>query len=256
MQSPKQVKMNNKVLKFFFDIDDTLYDQYEPFRQAFKYTFGNRYKESNVENIFTDSRARSDEVFDMVSRGEIDKEEMYAYRIGKAFEDNGLYLSKPDCLTFQDNYEIYQGKICLSRQMQNLLTFLSNQGMFLGIISNGPEQHQWFKIKTLGLEKWFPRENIFISGKIGYTKPHREIFQYVENATHNQSDECVYIGDAYPIDVVGAKNANWKSIWFNRRHHAQPSNCEYSPDFIVESELELSELLLAIYHITLSFNKK
>ena len=176
--------MSNKVKKFFFDIDDTLYNQYEPFRRAFEYSFGDRFKALNVERIFIDSRARSDEVFDMVSRGEIDKEEMYAYRIGKAFEDNGAYLSKSDCLAFQDNYETFQGKICLSEQIQNLLTYLSKQGVFLGIISNGPERHQWFKIKTLGLEKWFPKENIFISGKIGLTKPHREIFQYVEKRTN------------------------------------------------------------------------
>ena len=248
--------MSNKVKKFFFDIDDTLYNQYEPFRRAFEYSFGDRFKALNVERIFIDSRARSDEVFDMVSRGEIDKEEMYAYRIGKAFEDNGAYLSKSDCLAFQDNYETFQGKICLSEQIQNLLTYLSKQGVFLGIISNGPERHQWFKIKTLGLEKWFPKENIFISGKIGLTKPHREIFQFVEKRTHSQSDECLYVGDAYPIVVVGAKRANWKSVWFNRRHHIQPDDSEYTPDFVVESELELSELLLAIYHITLSFNEK
>ena len=86
--------MSNKVKKFFFDIDDTLYNQYEPFRRAFEYSFGDRFKALNVERIFIDSRARSDEVFDMVSRGDIDKEEMYAYRIGTAFEDNGAHLSK------------------------------------------------------------------------------------------------------------------------------------------------------------------
>jgi putative hydrolase of the HAD superfamily len=247
---------SNKSYSIFFDIDDTLYDQYAPFRQAFKVTFNDNFDDLNVEELFIFSRAQSDKVFDMVQRGEMDRESMYAYRIGKAFEEKGVNLPKSDCLLFQKNYEQCQKNIKLSQQIKNLLTFLSQHGVEMGIISNGTEQHQWFKIKTLGLEKWFSKKNIFISGSIGCSKPSSEIFQYVEKKINRSSDACIYIGDAFPIDVVGAKNAKWKSIWFNRRHHIMPEKTNVKPDFVVQSELELSQLLLTIYHITFSFNEK
>jgi putative hydrolase of the HAD superfamily len=247
---------SNKSYSIFFDIDDTLYDQYEPFRQAFKTTFDDQFDALNIEDLFIFSRAQSDKVFDMVQRGEMDRESMYAYRIGKAFEEKGIHLPKSDCLIFQRNYEQCQKNIHLSQQIKNLLTFLSQHNVEIGIISNGPERHQWFKIKNLGLEKWFNKKNIFISETVGYSKPSSKIFQYVEKQTSRSSDECIYIGDAFQIDVVGAKNANWKSIWFNRRHHLIPEKAIVKPDFVVQSELELSQLLLTIYHITFSFSEK
>ena len=81
----------------------------------------------------------------------------------------------------------------------------------LGIITNGPAEHQKNKIRALGLMQWIP-------------------------------EECIFVGDSFDNDVAGAKNAGWKAVWFNRRNRV--SHGELTPDFEVRTEKELQEILL------------
>ena len=51
-------------------------------------------------------------------------------------------------------------------------------------------------------------------------------------------------GDAYAIDVVGAKCAGWRAIWLNRRENTIPEDAVYFPDYEVKNESALAQLLL------------
>lgn len=60
--------------------------------------------------------------------------------------------------------------------MERMLEELSRK-MTLGIITNGPSEHQRDKVRALGVERWIPMERIWISGDLGVGKPHKEIFE-------------------------------------------------------------------------------
>lgn len=45
--------------------------------------------------------------------------------------------------------------------MQNL-----KEKVTLGIITNGPAQHQWDKVNALGVTEWIPVGYVFISGAL------------------------------------------------------------------------------------------
>lgn len=225
--------------QIFFDIDDTLYDQLAPFAQAYDEVFGNDYPKLDVEALFVDSRARSDEVFDMVERGELPKEKMYAYRITQAFKDFGVTVTDDVADVFQKHYAKYQSRIVLLDDIKILLKQLAKTGYPLGVITNGPKAHQLRKVKALGLTQYIPKERLFISGAIGAAKPHQAAFRYVEKTVGAKAADCVYIGDAFPIDVTGAKNAGWTAVWLNRRHHDVPKDATVSPDLTVADEHEL-----------------
>lgn len=200
----------------FFDVDDTLYNQIEPFSRAFYKNFSNIHS-IDIEKLFLASRKYSDEVFHKTEKMEMSLREMHVYRISKAFEEFGHYILPESALAFQIDYERYQDEISISPDMKETLEFLITNGIKIGIITNGPEEHQKKKINTLGLKRWVSDENITVSGEVGFAKPEREIFQLAKERMKIQEDRIYYVGDSFENDVMGALNAGWTPIWINKR---------------------------------------
>ena len=221
-----------------FDVDDTLYDLSVPFKEAFAEVFPE--EKIDLEGAFLASRRYSDSVYARSLSGEMSMEEMYIYRFESAFRDYGMIIDAQGALEFQAVYELKQQEIFMTEQMKQLLTKLMKKKE-LGIITNGPAQHQWDKINALGIKEWIPVEHIFISGEQGVAKPEKEIFELAEKKMSLQPDEICYVGDSYENDMEGAKRAGWKTIWFNHRNHKITGETE--PDYTVRSESELIELL-------------
>ena len=193
---------------FLFDVDDTLYDQVQPFARTF-------YR-------------------------------LYIYRVQKALADFGIAISDEQALVFQKYYEEYQGKIELSEQIQTMLQTLSaKENIQLGVITNGPNEHQWDKVRALDLQRWIPEEHVFVSGEIGINKPQKEIFAYAEKRMNLAAEDAYFIGDSPETDIAGAKNAGWHSIWFNRRR--KPTIVGLEPEYTVMSEEALAVLLKTLY---------
>lgn len=224
-----------------FDVDDTLYDLSLPFKEAFAEVFPG--EKIDLEGAFLASRRYSDSVYARSLSGEISMEEMYIYRFESAFRDYGMIIDAQGALEFQAIYEMKQQEIYMTEEMQQLLQKLKGKAK-LGIITNGPAQHQWDKINALGVKEWIPVEHIFISGEQGVAKPDKEIFELAEKRLGLQPDEICYVGDSYENDMSGAKKAGWKAVWFNHRDH-KPTG-EMAPDYVVKSEKELAELLEGI----------
>ena len=63
---------------FLFDVDDTLYDQLQPFQRAYLKMFGEP-EGVDLERLFSRSRKRGDEVFEASQLGTISMEEMYIF---------------------------------------------------------------------------------------------------------------------------------------------------------------------------------
>ena len=148
-----------------FDVDDTLYDQTVPFMEAYAEYFGEK-PEVPAEVIYPVTRKYSDAVYSQAMAGEMTMEEMYIYRMQKAFEEFGIRITDQEALDFQKIYADRQHHIHMSPLMQDILAFCSGRAD-LGIITNGPSEHQWDKVRSLQAEKWIPHENIFVSADVG-----------------------------------------------------------------------------------------
>ncbi len=81
----------------------------------------------------------------------------------------------------------------------------------MGIITNGPKEHQQHKINDLQINDWIPTEHTFISGKVGIEKPDKKIFKLVEEQIGIKGAETYYIGDSFENDVIGSKKC-WLEI--------------------------------------------
>ena len=223
----------------FFDMDDTLYDQVLPFSQACRQMFADQYQ-GLYEELFAASRRHSDEVFAQAQAGEITMEAMGVYRCRKAFEDFGISVSEKQALEFEQRYKENLKRIFLPDTIEKMLEFCREKEIKTGVISNGAWDHQWQKVRRLGLLRWIPKERIFISGEVGAAKPEPEIFRAVENRLGLGPEALCLAGDSYPNDIFGAKRAGWKAIWLNRRGHRKPEGMP-EPDFQVKNEEELFE---------------
>lgn len=109
----------------------------------------------------------------------------------------------------------------------------------LGVVSDGLPDVQYRKLETLGVRHLF--EVIVLSGELNIWKPDARIFAQAVGALGCSPAACLYVGDSYERDVVGARNAGLRACWFNPGRLEPPG--EVRPDFEIYALGELLENL-------------
>ena len=107
-------------------------------------------------------------------------------------------------------------------------------------VSNGLADVQYRKLETMGLYDLF--SCIVLSEVIGIRKPDPAIFQKAASLIHVKPAECLYVGDSYVNDVIGAKNAGMQACWLNPES-IKPQDETIKADFIISKLEELPALL-------------
>lgn len=223
-----------------FDVDDTLYDQIQPFERALERHI--EVAREQIEPLYLSFRRYADEVFEATAIGKMSLKDSHIYRMKHALADFGYQVSDATALAIQIDYDYFQGQIELSPVFPEIFSWCQAQGIAMGIITNGPYRHQLRKIRTMGLVNWFELEHVLISGQVGITKPNPAIFQLMEERLEISGEDICYLGDSFENDVVGAKAANWKAIWFNHRKRVEPI-VPYQADKVVTDWDELVEVI-------------
>ena len=227
-----------------FDVDETLYDMTQPFERAFQDMWQDKY-DIDIYELYTVSRIHSDRVFDQVMAGTMTVDGAGIYRMQHAMADFGYEITEEEALEFQHVYRKHQQHMDISETMHQILDLIQSRGISMAILTNGDTDHQMEKIHGMHLERWFSDNRIFVSDAVGYFKPDVRTFQAVEEALHLNPAETWYIGDSIENDVEGAGAAGWHMILLNR-HHNDISVIRHQPDYIVENEDELLEILKRI----------
>ncbi|HEM4137138.1 TPA: HAD family hydrolase [Streptococcus suis] len=223
-----------------FDVDDTLYDQIQPFERALERHI--EVAREQIEPLYLSFRRYADEVFEATAIGKLSLKDSHIYRMKHALADFGYQVSDATALAIQIDYDYFQGQIELSPVFPEIFSWCQAQGIAMGIITNGPYRHQLRKIRTMGLVNWFELEHVLISGQVGITKPNPAIFQLMGERLGMSGEDICYLGDSFENDVVGAKAANWKAIWFNHRKRVEPI-APYQADKVVTDWDELVEVI-------------
>lgn len=227
-----------------FDIDDTLYDQAVPFGAAYERAFPELFRQGPSAMALFAARSRHGErSFRQALAQEMTMEEMYRYRIREAFAEFGFTVSDEEADRFQSVYEQAQKELKLSPVMEELLSDCKSKGILLGVISNGPGEHQREKAATLGLYRYMEPDHIIVSGDVGFVKPDKRIFRLAERRLGLKPEGTWYAGDSFGNDIVGAAQAGWHTIWMNRRGKSLPAEgpgAAVRPDLEVSADEELS----------------
>jgi len=81
----------------------------------------------------------------------------------------------------------------------------------LAILSNGQSASQHNKIDQVNINEYF--DYILVSGDIGINKPDKRIYEYVADKLDVKCDECIFVGDTYSTDILGAIRSNMVPVW-------------------------------------------
>lgn len=231
----------------FFDVDDTLYDHLTPFRRAVD-EIARPAGDFPYEAAYHRLRYYSDMLsLELGGAGsgayESAVEDMRRRRFQLALEEFGIDLSLDQAKQMQAAYIGCQYDIEMFDGARELLQQLAADGHVVGLITNGPLEHQMNKIAAMKLGEIIPDERLFVSGAVGWDKPDTRIFAYVNEITGTSPEHSFYIGDSWRNDVIGALGAGWSVIWFN--HRGTEPESEHIPHYTAASYKELGEILKA-----------
>ena len=90
----------------------------------------------------------------------------------------------------------------------------------IAIVSNNLLEEQTDKLRLCGFDRFV--DDLVVSEEIGITKPDPAIFRFALDRLGVPADEAVMVGDSWAADIVGARRAGIRAVWFNPRHLAPP----------------------------------
>ena len=187
-------------MTLIFDLDDTLYDRCAPFVKALEMALGKEIP-GNKREWYHIYSICSQEMFEAQARGEVSLADSRILRIRKAMKYFEVPFSEEQEQAYQDAYAKEQGNVWMSDTIKELMDLGMQMGITMAVLTNGPVDHQLKKAATLHLENWIPREKLFISEEIGYTKPDVGAFHCVERVLNQNPGELWMIGDSFSSDM-------------------------------------------------------
>ncbi len=210
-----------------FDLDDTLFDRNKAQEEIldrivheFREIFTGIDKEAITHAFFESDRLMTEE---FNAGGPID--EVRIGRSRKFLKILGLSEESAEKIT-----KMYiKSYPTINAQVTNATIVLRNlaKKFQLGVISNGSRDVQYQKLKTLGIKDLF--RCIVLSEEVGIRKPDPRIFWKATTSLDREPEECLYVGDSYGTDILGAKKVGMLACWFNPKDLLPQEDVE--PDF-------------------------
>ena len=130
--------------------------------------------------------------------------------------------------------------VCLYPGVDRLLADLGSRYM-LGLLTNGPTDISWEKIRSLGLDRLF--DAVIVAGDVGIYKPDVEVFELLLDALGAAAHRSIFVGDTYGTDIVGAAQAGMHTAWIKREGYAIDDQ-SIQPTLIRADTAQLREDLL------------
>lgn len=95
-------------------------------------------------------------------------------------------------------------------------------GVPLGVVSNFDSRLEGI-LETLGISGHF--RHIHYSSRSGSAKPHPGIFRQACEMLNVAPAATLHIGDSYPLDLCGAREAGLQALWLDRSAAADSDQC-------------------------------
>lgn len=223
-----------------FDVDDTLFDRSAAQREVIQVLiqeFSDLFSGIDADRIL-DAFLKSDLVADKKFWAGASMEEVRVGRSEAFLRSLSLNESFADEITAM-YLETYPSLVVPVECAQSVVNNLAKR-FSLGIVSNGYPDVQYRKLKTLALDHLF--RCIIVSEEVGIRKPDPRIFWLATKSLDVESEDCMYVGDYYDHDILGAKKAGMLACWFNPQG-LRPSHSNPQFDYEIRFLHEILDLL-------------
>ncbi len=122
---------------------------------------------------------------------------------------------------------------------EDTLKYLCEQGLSLGLVTNGQVEKQREKIDRFRLERFF--SSILIEGELGYGKPNEKVYLRALDEIGLDASSVWFVGDNLEWDVEGPQKLGIFSVWNDYRNQGLPQSSRIVPDRIITNISELIE---------------
>jgi putative hydrolase of the HAD superfamily len=126
--------------------------------------------------------------------------------------------------------------------MEDLLMSIKGRGIGMGVFTNSFQGNAKTILENHGLAHYF--DIIADGADVSAFKPMAQAFEYMTEKMDALSSSCLYVGDEYYSDVVGATSAGMSAVWINRRGRSLEKNIQKygtktAPILVLESAVDL-----------------
>lgn len=205
-----------------FDLDDTLFDHHACARAALATVHGAHACFHDLPfDEFERHHARFlEELHVEVVEGRLGIDAARVERFGRLFEHAGI---RPDEAMTTRTATMYRQQYLTERQAiagaAVLLPEVRRRAR-VGVVSNNLLEEQQEKLRHCGLDRHI--DALVVSEETGVSKPDPRIFEIALERLEVKAADAVMLGDSWAADVVGARAAGIRPIWFNRHRQPRP----------------------------------
>lgn len=230
-----------------FDLDDTLIDNHESIKYAFKVVL--RVLDINYSDILLNKwKSHDTKYWHSWETGELNVpryitklEDKITYLRANRFIRffKVLDLSFEDAVSLNDIYCNNLGvNIVEVKGANDLLSSINNREIV--IATNGPKDAAINKLEKANLNSYISL--LVSSEEVGHSKPNSEFFDYMIYRCDNKNkDNMLLVGDGLSTDILGGMNNNIDTCFYNPNNIVIPNT--YKPTMSVNKLKELKRRL-------------
>ena len=205
-----------------FDLDDTLFDHRVCARTALTtlHEAYDAFRNRPFEEVERLHASFLEELHVRVTSGELPLEQARRERFRRLFTAVGVTPSDDVVVEAAETYR--GGYMRIRRAVAGAAALLAavKARSRVGIVSNNLLEEQQGKLRQCGLDRFV--DELVVSEETGMSKPDPRIFQIALDRLGCRADEVVMVGDSWAADVIGARAAGIRAIWFNPEHVPPP----------------------------------
>ena len=214
-----------------FDLDDTLIDNHESIKYAFKMMLA-ELKIPYTEELFLAWKMAIPKFIKT-------KDEKITYLRANRFIEFFGNLSYEEAIYLNDIYCANMGvNIVEVPHAKEVLKALKKYYEIV-IATNGPKEAAFSKLEKVRINDYITK--VVTPEEIGVGKPSQEFFDYLTMQVDQARNKMLIIGDSLTTDIKGGMDSNIDTCWFNPAYTNLPK--EYKPTMTINKLLELKKKL-------------
>ncbi len=208
--------MSKAYKHLFFDLDHTLWDFDKNSENALKQLYHEfDLRSRGIEDfdaLFRAYNIHNDKLWDRYRNGYIKREELRWKRMWLMLLDFKVADTALANEISTAYLEILPLQTLLVPHAKEVLDHC--RGRYeIHLITNGFETTQRLKLQYSGIARYF--NQLITSEKSNSMKPHPDIFTYALKVSGASLEDSILIGDAIDLDILGAINSGWDTVYYN-----------------------------------------
>lgn len=189
-----------------FDLDNTLIDRQKAFREMLERKFHLLFNDEDLIQEMVDFIIKEDK------NGTVERIDVFTKWV-KKYQVTCISAKQLD-----QEWSNESGSVAfLYDDVRDTLAKLKEKYK-IAILTNGNKVSQRRKLQTIDIYDLL--DYSLVSDEIDIRKPNKEIFEYTAKQLGLNTNECVYVGDNYNVDVIGSRNAGMLPVFISRNGQA------------------------------------